>query len=258
MTEEQYGIKKIKYMPKGWLNRLFYGRNVDLTLLEVPHRTEVLTLIYPASGPERYVVNSGYINFKTNFEFSGLSFRAPTTSESISTASYILSKLDGAPIFPLQAGEIVRTSEGVFTNTSETDETKLKSFLNGVKKVNGIYLINDKIAFAPCDSFKTGVQDSGDFAEGGLARALEHTEGKTAANLREISSSKFYPEGVSVWGFDDYDEAHKPIGPLGEISCAVIFERIRDRLCIGNDWGLYKEGFLFRVLKNPDKVAHRN
>ena len=37
------------------------------------------------------------------------------------------------------------TQDGVYTNTEITDEKELKNMLNGVKKVNGIYLIDDKI-----------------------------------------------------------------------------------------------------------------
>src|SRR3989344_2482208 len=95
---------------------------------------------------------------------------------------------------------------GVYTKTEITNEKELKKMLNGVKEVNGIYLIDDKVGFAPYESFNQGVQDVDTFAESGLARVLEHTEDKTAKNLREVASQKNYPRGVNVFRFGNVEE----------------------------------------------------
>ncbi|MBU2503817.1 MAG: hypothetical protein KJ879_02070 [Nanoarchaeota archaeon] len=140
-------------------------------------------------------------------------YRPATIQESISIASDgfgLEGEFDAKrDIFDpkwLQLGYLVKTSEGVFTNTALTDENFLKGLLNATKKVNGIYLIDSKTAFAPYETFKSGEQDSETFCEGGLARALEHTEEEVAENFKEISSLKHYRRGVNVLGFDGVKE----------------------------------------------------
>ena len=69
--------------------------------------------------------------------------------------------------------------------------------------MNGILLYqsnNPKLrdfGFAPYETFKQGIQESGDFAKAGLARVLEHTKG-TAENLKQISSLKHYKLGINI------------------------------------------------------------
>ena len=121
-----------------------------------------------------------------------------TTSESILIASKYFSRLESY-LFKnsvLQAGDVVITQEGVFTNTRETDESELKRKLANARKVNGIYLIDNDVAFASFETFKQGkVQTSEEFAKSGLARALEHTTERIAPNLKEISAYEIYDEG---------------------------------------------------------------
>lgn len=148
-----------------------------------------------------------------------ITFREPTTTESVLIASYDFENRAKPRIFDpkwLQIGRIVRTSEGVFANPPKDtqrntiiDEKILKSYLNKVKPVKvgkgKIYIVSDTenlkdFGFIEYDSFKRGVQDCDEFVNGGLARILEHSE--ESKNLKSISSPKFYKRGVNVWNFD--------------------------------------------------------
>jgi len=97
----------------------------------------------------------------------------------------------------------------------------LNQLLNGAEKVNGIYLLDNRIGFAPYDSFETGVQDADTFAQGGLARALEYTTEKTAPKLLEIASrnkGSLSYKGVCVDGFDETKEKTLGIVHLCHVS----------------------------------------
>ncbi len=195
-----------------------------IDLIIVPHKGEPL-IVSPAFGPNAYNSNVKAMTqgeFYNSEQFPNINFREPLTQESISAATFEFGERAKPHIFDprwLQAGRIVRTQDGVFTNTTETDETTLKQLLNEATEVNGIYLIDDNMAFAPYESFKQGVQEGREFAEGGLARALEHTEEKVAENLAKIAAKGFYPRGVDVWRFDG---SKKPISRVA---------------CLGSDWG---------------------
>jgi hypothetical protein len=168
-------------------------------------------------GPNTYKGNiqnmqKAYFHSK---KFPNITFRPATTSESISAAENnfadFIRSITSDPRW-LQAGYILRTQEGVFVNPLDaqripiTDEKTLKSFLNADRKVNGIYLLDNDMGFAPYDSFVRGVQGCDTFAQGGLARVLEHTSEKEAKKFRAIASPKFYKKGVNVWGFDNVKE----------------------------------------------------
>jgi len=153
-------------------------------------------------------INQG--RFCHSERFSDFRLREPLTQETISAVAYRVETKDssswhGSSPFKghwmantILAGRVVETPEGIYTNTSEIDEDILKSWLNGVEKVNGIYLINDKMAFAPRDSYKIGIQETEEFVEGGLARVLEHTDAKVAENLARIASTKKFKGGTNV------------------------------------------------------------
>ncbi|HLG31091.1 MAG TPA: hypothetical protein VI387_12845 [Candidatus Brocadiales bacterium] len=109
----------------------------------------------------------------------------------------------------MQAGRIVITNEGVWINPLTDDkgnimidDKKLENSLNGVRKVNGIYLLDGDTSFVPYGSFERGVQEHGKFLEGELARGLVHASGKKADTLSPIANDTEYPKGVNVWGFD--------------------------------------------------------
>ncbi len=240
-------------------------------LLRVPHKEGILTFAYPAFGPNTYkknleIMSEGYSHSK---ELPKISFRPAITSESISAAAYNFEHIAKPLIFDLnelQAGRIVKTSEGVFVNPPKDeqgnpiiDEKILKYLLDGgfvnnvffnkAERVNGIYLGANDFGFASYETFERGVQDSGKFAEGGLARILEHTMRKVAKNLKMISSSKNYPNGVNVGGFDEVKEPVLRVaglysgGGVGGVRLGVS----------GDDWGgdrgLGGVGYTFGVLK---------
>ena len=222
-------------------------------LLVVPHGNNDLTVGYPAFGRDTYERNLEFISRDYSHPKTGerISFRPSSTHESISVAACGFgsneefdAKRDIFDLRCLQAGYIVRTKEGVFTNTQITNEEKLKSLLIKAEKVKGIYLIDDIMAFAPYESFQRGVQDCDTFAQGGLARALEHTSENVANNLREITSHKHYKGGVNVWDFDD---VKKPI--LKVVSLYSNRDIDGGRLDVnGYDWNGYINGYAFGVL----------
>lgn len=231
-------------------------------LLVAPHGKGDLILSFPAFGSNTYKGNLESIGKSYSHPKTGekITFRPATTSESISAAAYGFGsngKVDAKrDIFDprwLQAGYIVKTKDGVFTNTTMTDESRLKEFLNGAQKVNGIYLLDNGIAFAPYDSFERGVQDCDSFAQGGLARALEHTPEKVATNLREIASPKIYKnkKGVDVWGFDSTKEPTLRIASLGS-GRGIGGGRLH---VDGSDWGGSDGGYAFGVLNETSEAG---
>lgn len=207
MTETEYGIIIASPLPA-------------INLLWVPHKGIKTGFSHPAFGPSTYSDNLEKMQkqYFHSEELPKISFREPTTAESISAATYDFKKMAKPQILDpnlLRLGRIVKTSEGVFANppkdeqgNSIIDERTLKSLLNGAKKVNGIYLCENDFGFAPYETFTRDTQNYDTFADGGLARVLEHTEEKTAKNLRTIASPIFYKKRVQVWGFD---EVKKPI-----------------------------------------------
>lgn len=179
-------------------------------------------VVFSVFGPNYFSSNVEEMNKTYSHPKTGerITFREPTIAESIDLASYDFEGFAKPKIFDsrwLQAGRHVRTQEGVYTNTHETDEKALTKLLNGAEKVNGIYLINDKIAFIPYDSFEQGDLEVEEFAEQGLARGLEHTSEKKAEKLARMGSKKNYSNGIWVGGWDSVDEPVQRISELGSI-----------------------------------------
>jgi len=225
-------------------------------LLVVPHSDGDLTVGHPSFGPSTYrgnlqKVGETYTHPKTG---KPMNFRQANTAESISAVTYDFENMAKPQIFDprwLQAGYIVKTQDGVFTNTPETNPEKLKQLLNSAEKVNGIYLINTSVAFAPYESFERGKQDCDTFAQGGLARALEHTPEKVAKNLREIASPRNYKNGVNVIYFDSVSEPIVRVAGLYSSRGIV-----GGGLHVGG-WG-GDGGFAFGVLDNSRSDAKKN
>ena len=260
MAETQFGI--IEATPS------LPARN----LLRVPHKGEVLVVSSPAFGPNTYLGNLEEMrkDYSHSKELPKISFKVPTTTESISAVAYDFENLAKLQIFDprwLQAGRIVRTLEGVWANppTDEqgsliTDERELKTFLDKCTEVKGIRLYQGEnhnlrdFGYAPYETFETGVQDCDTFAEGGLARLLEHTEEQAAENLRAIASPKHYKKGVNVCSF----------GPVGEpVLRVVTLYSVRDvrgsRLLVGGcNRGDDCDGFAFGVLDSAEGSAPKN
>src|SRR3989344_4172189 len=96
-------------------------------LLVVTHRDGNLTVSYPAFGPNYLGKNIMEMQKPYSHPQTGrrISFREPTTSESISAAVYRFGQLAKPKIFnPLwfHLGYIVQTSEGVFANPPKDEQ----------------------------------------------------------------------------------------------------------------------------------------
>ena len=208
-------------------------------------------VVFSVFGPNYFSGNVKEMNKTYSHPKTGerIIFREPTISESIDLASYDFEGFAKPKIFDsrwLQAGRHVRTQEGVYTNTHETDEKALTKLLNGAEKVNGIYLINDKIAFVPYDSFKQGDLEVGEFVEQGLARGLEHTSEKKAEKLARIGSKKNYSNGVWVCEWDSTDE------PVQRISVLDSYVGCYQLSVDGSSWIDNRGGYAFGVLDKKE------
>ena len=253
MTNPEYGIikpAKPEFEPR--------------ELFVVPHNEQ--PLITSRFGRNTYRANQQEMqkDFSCLPQHLQISFRPATISESISAAAYDFENLAKPQILDsawLQLGYIGRTPEGVFTNLPKdeqgnliTDEDTLKSLLDHAEKVKvgkaHIYLADNGLAFAEYDTFETGVQESQVFAEGGLARVLEHTE-KPAESLARISNQNLYKLGVNVWGFDSTEELAVRVAGLDSDWASD-----GDRLLVGgNDWDDSNRGCAFGVLNQSAKGA---
>jgi len=168
-------------------------------------------------GPDYFSSNVKEMNKTYSHPDTGkkITFREPTISESINLASYDFENFAQKIVngWKFQAGRHVQTQEGIYTNTNETDENVLNNLLNDAEKVNGIYFIDDKIAFIPYDSFKRGDLEVEEFVEQGLARGLEHTTKKKAEKLERIASKENYSNGVWV---DRWNSINEPVQRISE------------------------------------------
>ena len=237
MAEKEYEIIEVK--GNG-------SRSRSLVIVETPNRQFTASLL--PFGPNSYPNNvaemsQSYLHPRTG---KTISFLPATTSQSVFLASNDFPNRAKPQIFDregLQVGKIVRTNEGVFFNTWETDKTKLKALIDAAEKVNGIYLGKNDFAYTPYETFNQGVWDSGDFAESGLTRAMEHVRGNSASNLREISSTNNYSGGVSIRGFEPVSEPVKRFVILDSDRCFGNVRLVVD----GGYWDAYY-GYAFGVL----------
>ncbi len=268
-AKDDFGIVKSKIRP-------------TRELLLVPHRDAKLTISYPPFGSATFVANLKELgkNYSHPQTLEQISFREPTTSESISAIAYKFEEL-AKPIFfkndfnhdILQIGRVVNTAIGIFVNVPKdkdckpiTDESKLATMLNGLKpkKIrNGkIYLGKNDFGFAEYTSFVQGIMSPYDFAEGGLARIIEHTE-ESALSLRTITSQNDFDSEIQVSGFK-YQEDKRYSGGIITLGIGTDLSwdamkhgrtyihrlMIKGRFRGVDDWsGSEYDGFLFGVLK---------
>ena len=254
MTETQYGRIKAEERPK--------LPDVDLVL--VPHGSE--DLLVARFGPKTYTGNRTDMARKywNSQQRPDISFRPATTAESVSASAYDFTNIAKPEIFDprwLQAGYVVRTSEGVFANPPLDgqgkpimDEKELKKLLNRAEpiKLNGdhsLYIIDNSktlrdFGFAEYDTFQRDVQDANTFVNGGLARLLEHTQ-EPAKVLAGISDKKNYPKGVNVWEFGPVESPVLRVAELLSHWCSD-----GDLLYVyGSSWDDGNDGCAFGVLK---------
>ncbi len=244
-------------------------------LLIVPHQERALVVSRDAFGPN--TLNNNVVEMQKSYCYPNtrevISFREATTSESISATVYDFARIAKPEILNpkwLQAGRIVRASEGVWANPPKdaegkfiTDEKTLKSFLSRAKPVKvgkgNIYIVSNgeimgpdgkplkDFGYAEYGTFGLDVQESKAFAEGGLARVLEHTE-TTAKNLRAISSKDNYRYDVNVWG---YEPSTKPILRVASLDSG----RVSGRLDVDGYGWLGGDGYAFGVLDRSAEGA---
>ena len=231
-------------------------------LIVVPHLGKNLTV--SLFGPNKYIGNlsemqKAYSHKSEDLDLPRVSFREPKTPESILVASYGFgeggefdAKRDIFDPGWLQAGRIVRTEQGVIVNPllDKAGNAVLNSVDLEAQKTNSrkvqvgkghIYLRDNGFGFAEYKTFQRDVQNCDIFAESGLARVIEHTEGP-AEKLRVIASIRNYPKGVNVWGFETLDE------PIERVLSLNSDRDLDDnRLVVGDDWYGNYFGFAFGV-----------
>jgi len=228
------------------------------TLVTIPYEGKDFTFAFPAFGPDYFSNNIQKMKEKYSHPETGeaISFRQPTTPESIAVASFAFQhnneefasvKRDIFDPLWLQLGYLVKTNDGVYINPTlnekgiaSTNKFELKKLRERSEKVNDIYLGKNNFAFAPYESFKTGEQSHQEFLEGGLARALEGTPNKKAENLAHIASSQCYKHGVYVYGFDPVSKPMLRVASMG--SDRDVDE---DRLGVSGDWN--NDSYVFGV-----------
>lgn len=238
----QYGIKRAS------------PRLPQIDLLCVPHRSGVdLTVGYPAFGPDSSGVNiySMKMTYSHTKKQPRVTFKGPTTSESISACSYKFQDFSSQFLRPpklLQLGWIFNGTNGIWINPPNDedgfpiiDEAAFTSLLVDDKKVNGIYLLGNDFAFVPYDTFQEGNQDCDTFAKSGLARGLEYTTELEAQKLKEISSKSNYPGGIYISDF---------INPLDIKSTACLGSDLEKGMLYLLNSGIHMDkGYSYGVLK---------
>ena len=242
-TDTKYGIRKAE------LREMLPEIDLFPTILHAGKQLDIAVF-----GPDIYKNNISNMQKKYfhSRQLPNISFRPATSAESTSILvppnfKYCKTKI----LNPrgLQLCREIKTSDGVYLNPQkntfegdEVDEKTLKSFLKPDKKVNGIYLLDNDFTFVPYESFEQGVQESGDFAEGGLARGLEHTQEKKASNLAIISDKKNYPRGVNVFRFDPVTEA------VVRVVCLYSYRGYDGLIVVGDGWNDGDDCCAFGVL----------
>jgi hypothetical protein len=239
-------------------------------LIVVPHKKGDLVLAYPAFGPNSYSNNVAEMQklYVHSEQIPIVQFRPATTAEHLSIvcldvkahpelAGFAFEKYARPKIFNprwLQVGRIVRAQDGVYINptdavkSGEVDEAVLKQLRDHSHKVNGIWLGNKDFAFVPYESFRQGVLDAREFAEGGLARGLEHVEGNVAPKLQEMALT--YNCGVNVVCFDKSDKPISRVVFLGSGVDSGVY-----RLRVSGGWDDGEDGHAFGVVDSEARSA---
>lgn len=233
MARARYEIMRVQFKPKD-LIKISGERN--------------LVAVLDAFGPDKYSRNIAAMGESYSSPAGErISLRPATTAESVLIVSGDLKNKahpKNLSLRWLQIGSIATTREGVFANTTEADERKLKALLDKSKKVNGVYFCEkdcgDDVGFAPYETFEQETnQEAGKFAEGGLARILEHTEG-SAELLREMAS--IYQVGACVFGFK---KVEKPVIRV----VGLVSEGDSNRLILSGGEDPSYGGYAFAVVK---------
>ena len=241
MADSKHGIRKAEQ------------RNIlpEIDLLPViKHNGKKLDIA--VFGPNNYngnldTISKDYFHSK---QLPKISFIPATISESISAIKIFNPERS-------QLGYFVKTIEGIFTNTTITNEKFLRNLLGNMEKIKGIYLGKKDspfapYGFAPYGSFKGGIQDVETFVQGGLARVLEHAPEEIAHKLEKIISNKDYLKKVSVLGFNPTKEPTLMVADLSS-------DNFDDRLdVLADDSEGFGDGCSFGVLNKSQSDAPKN
>jgi hypothetical protein len=235
MVEPQYGlieVNKPEFPPR------------DLWVVPTANGPLVTSVF----GPNAFNENVAEMQREYTHPQTGenISFREPATQESLEACAYCFEEMVKPKILEpswLQLGRLVKTSDGIFTNTTETNKSKLDRMLNSVIEDKGIYFVNDSIVFIPYDSFEECVLSGDDFARTTLARGLEHTKQDVASNVAKISAKRFYSGGVNVfcWKEAGITQPIQRLSAVSDYSGRLNFD--------GGDWIGDYDGRAFGVKK---------
>lgn len=240
------------------------SRFPERSLIRTPRGVVRLKAFGPASYKDNLTEMMGEHFYPRTGE--RITFREPTTAESIWAAAYEFeyrAKPQILDLKRLQLGRVVEITEGVFANPPKdkngkpiVEEAVLKSMLDGAKNLNGVCFYHGKdsrlrdFGFASYETIERGMQENLEFAEGGLARLFEHSEEDVAENLQSFSGKWNYPKGVNIWGFDRVGFQILRIASLSSISVLGSGRLYVDGY---HDFG---EGYAFGVL-NESQVGGR-
>lgn len=214
-------------------------------------------------GPGSFYENSHqmYRNYVHPRTGAKISFREPTTAESILIAEYNFNER----VMPLisehnwvQLGLIVKWDDGLYINPQESmqpgritpiDEPILRSLRDKAKPLEGgIRIGAHDFVFVPYGSFSQGIQEPEDFIQGGLARGLSHMR-EVPHDLGSIFSKTNYPQGVNVKGFDATKTLHLKVASLSSIHSSE-----GEQLVISGDWGRDdRNGYVFGIVAEKPK-----
>ncbi len=205
MARQQYEMRLAEEIPRK-----------DLLPIIKQKRHQLDMALFGKASYKENITSMEKIYFHSR-ELPNITFRPATVSESIAAAAYDFENSAKPQILgktSLQLGYVVTTPEGIFVDTTTTDEDDLKEILANSRKVNGVWVYQKYkkkfrgTRFVPNESFLEApgynTQSWTVFVRGGLARALEYTSPKElerfgeANNLSKIASSDFYRNGVRV------------------------------------------------------------
>src|SRR3989338_51496 len=242
-----------------------------INLIGVPGDKE--DLVVARFGPDTYAVNRAamrqeYTHSSDVLSMPIITFKPKTTAESIAIVACKFRDLAKKDIFNpnwLQAGYVLRDSEGVWANPPVADngepivDAKTLNALRdratklGVK--NGdIYVGEDGFGFVDYGLFTRDVQDADTFVTEGLARVLENTTEPIARNLKTIADKANYPRGVNVWGFDPVKTPALKIVSLTSGRLLASY-----RLYVGgNSCNCENDGYAFGGLNSGEASAQKN
>lgn len=161
---------------------------------------EGLTVAYPAFGSATYNSNLERMGEKYSHPKTGetITFREPRTQESIRAARLGFGS-QGEIDFKrevfnpswLQAGRRVGTKQGIFFNTNELDEARLRDSLSRATIHNGVYLLQDGNFLCRTQKYRTRNSNKQRFRKGMFSKSIRtHSRRsctKSSTNCRNLS-----------------------------------------------------------------------